>query len=129
MQNAGLVRGAESSRDAETDTCDFRRRHRFAHRVETGSAQPLHGDEATTVVFAVIVERNDVRMRDLIERLENARFAFEAIGTGHAATENFHRDERPVCFVFGEKDVAHAAGADGKNQSVGGDSVGARRGR
>ena len=104
-----------------------RQRHLAADEVgQRVAGHVLHGDVRASVVRAVLVDRDDVGMRELGDV---ARFFFEAPAqffVVEPVTQQLDGDQPVKPVVAGEEHLAHAAGRNGLDHRVAGDVCGCR---
>jgi hypothetical protein len=115
MDDAGLVRGAERLGHRPRDPEELPDRHRTLERAiaERAPADPLDGEEGTSVDLADLVDRDDVRM---VQRGERPRLSPEprpVIGIeARGVEEELERDVAAERGVVRAVDGTHAALGD-----------------
>jgi hypothetical protein len=127
VDNAGAVRGVERTGDVDGDRQRFRQREGKSSLsaprqtlLERLAVNQLHDEKGGAVVIADIEERADVGVGEL---REGTRFAVEPLAQlrvgGERTGQHLDRDGPIEPRIAGLVDLAHAAGADGRDDLVG----------
>ena len=125
MHDAALVRGGESVGDFAGDAQNIFQRHRAVggELAKIASFDELHGDVRDRIAAPDVVDRDDARM---IQRRCRARFELEAAemitARRQLGRENFQRDVALELRIARAINLAHAAGADRRDDLVRTDS-------